>query len=47
MIKNNHIATVKYKELGDFVKMAEKLYEIKSVSIFWIGDELHATLLYQ
>lgn len=47
MNKPNRIATVKYKELRDFVEMAEKLYEIKSVSIFWIGDELYATLLYQ
>lgn len=47
MTKNNHIATVKYDEMRDFVKMAEKRYTIKSVSVFWLDDELYATILYQ
>lgn len=47
MLKNNHIITVKYDEMRDRVKMIEKLYNVKSVSVFWLNDELYATILYQ
>lgn len=47
MQKINHITTVKYDEMRDFVKKAEMLYTIKSVSVFWLNDELYATILYQ
>ena len=47
MLKNNHIITVKYDEMRDYVKMIEKCGNVKSVSVFWLNDELHATILWQ
>ena len=47
MLKNNHIITVKYDKMRDYVKMIEKYGNVKSVSVFWNNDELYATILYQ
>lgn len=47
MLKNNHIITVKYDEMRKYVRMIEKGFNVKSVSVFWLNDELYATILYQ
>ena len=49
MNKQYRTITVKYEDMGHYVKKFGQIYDIKSVSVFWnpLEEELYATILYQ